>query len=99
MSLSGHVHHFALVISIYDLVIFIDGLQGALEGVGGHVGGPLDSLQSQDKESWCVIGQMSHREPGVVIRTGNPRVLLGNPYPTHTKPLPALTGTGFGGFG
>ena len=24
MSLSGHVHHFALVISIYDLVIFID---------------------------------------------------------------------------
>jgi hypothetical protein len=25
------------------------------------------------------------------IRTGNPRVLLGNPYPTHTKPLPALT--------
>ena len=24
MSLSGHVHHFALVISIYDIVIFID---------------------------------------------------------------------------
>ena len=26
MSLSGHVHHFALVISIYDVVIFIDAL-------------------------------------------------------------------------
>ena len=35
----------------------------------------------------------------VVIRTGNPRVLLGNLYPTCAKPLPALTGTGFGGFG
>ena len=28
MSLSGHVHHFALVISIYDLVIFIDASVG-----------------------------------------------------------------------
>ena len=27
MSLSSHVHHFALVISIYDLVIFIDDLE------------------------------------------------------------------------
>ena len=35
----------------------------------------------------------------IVIRTGNPQVLLGNPYPTRAKPLPVLTGTGFGGFG
>jgi hypothetical protein len=39
------------------------------------------------------------RASGLVIRTGNPRVFLGNPYPTRAKPLPALTGTGFGGFG
>jgi hypothetical protein len=30
------------------------------------------------------------------IRTGNPRVLLGNPYPTRAKPLPVLTAHGYG---
>jgi hypothetical protein len=50
---------------------------------------------------WCT--QRSYmstaRKRHLGIRTGNPRVFLGNPYPTRAKPLPALTGTGFGGFG
>ena len=49
---------------------------------------PSTEYEAQLQEALCVV-----------IRTGNPRVLLGNPYPTRAKPLPALTGMGFGGFG
>ena len=54
MSLSSHVHHFALVISIYDLVIFIDAGGPFKIGVDQQARADGSSTKARGKPHICV---------------------------------------------